>query len=386
MAVTKIIPLHARKGTSALNSLSDRIDYIEDEKKTEQGKFISSYMCAPETAAEEFLLSRQQYVLKHTDKVKNGKEVIAYQIIQSFKPGEISPEKANELGYELAMRFTKGKHAFVVSTHTDKEHIHNHIIYNAVDLNADRKFRDFLRSGRAVQKLSDIICLENGLSVIEPKWKQEKKQAEKQEAKKTEQTGDTIHFLIDVERKLSEKGKGYAGWAKTFNAKEMAKTVLFLQENKIESYQSLCEITDQAEEKYNAIRTEIKKREESLDTISALRNQIITYVKTKDVYAEYRKHGYSKSYLENHRSEIELHKAAKRYFDEMGLEKLPRVKTLNEDFQKILEEKRALYREYKSVKDKMKNFEIARKNVETILEIDRKKPKQKQQKREKPTL
>jgi len=386
MAVTKIIPLHARKGTSALNSLSDRIDYIEDEKKTEQGKFISSYMCAPETAAEEFLLSRQQYVLKHTDKVKNGKEVIAYQIIQSFKPGEISPEKANELGYELAMRFTKGKHAFVVSTHTDKEHIHNHIIYNAVDLNADRKFRDFLRSGRAVQKLSDIICLENGLSVIEPKWKQEKKQAEKQEAKKTEQTGDTIHFLIDVERKLSEKGKGYAGWAKTFNAKEMAKTVLFLQENKIESYQSLCEITDQAEEKYNAIRTEIKRREESLDTISALRNQIITYVKTKDVYAEYRKHGYSKSYLENHRSEIELHKAAKRYFDEMGLEKLPRVKTLNEDFQKILEEKRALYREYKSVKDKMKNFEIARKNVETILEIDRKKPKQKQQKREKPTL
>ena len=386
MAVTKIIPLHARKGTSALNSLSDRIDYIEDEKKTEQGKFISSYMCAPETAAEEFLLSRQQYVLKHTDKVKNGKEVIAYQIIQSFKPGEISPEKANELGYELAMRFTKGKHAFVVSTHTDKEHIHNHIIYNAVDLNADRKFRDFLRSGRAVQKLSDIICLENGLSVIEPKWKQEKKQAEKQEAKKTEQTGDTIHFLIDVERKLSEKGKGYAGWAKTFNAKEMAKTVLFLQENKIESYQSLCEITDQAEEKYNAIRTEIKKREESLDTISALRNQIITYVKTKDVYAEYRKHGYSKSYLENHRSEIELHKAAKRYFDEMGLEKLPRVKTLNEDFQKILEEKRALYREYKSVKDKMKNFEITRKNVETILEIDRKKPKQKQQKREKPML
>ena len=386
MAVTKIIPLHARKGTSALNSLSDRIDYIEDEKKTEQGKFISSYMCAPETAAEEFLLSRQQYVLKHTDKVKNGKEVIAYQIIQSFKPGEISPEKANELGYELAMRFTKGKHAFVVSTHTDKEHIHNHIIYNAVDLNADRKFRDFLRSGRAVQKLSDIICLENGLSVIEPKWKQEKKQAEKQEAKKTEQTGDTIHFLIDVERKLSEKGKGYAGWAKTFNAKEMAKTVLFLHENKIESYQSLCEITDQAEEKYNAIRTEIKRREESLDTISALRNQIITYVKTKDVYAEYRKHGYSKSYLENHRSEIELHKAAKRYFDEMGLEKLPRVKTLNEDFQKILEEKRALYREYKSVKDKMKNFEIARKNVETILEIDRKKPKQKQQKREKPML
>lgn len=231
-----------------------------------------------------------------------------------------------------------------------------------------------------------MICIENGLSVIEAKWKKAKDQAEKQEIEKSEQTGDRIHFLIDVERKLSEKGKGYAGWAKTYNAKEMAKTVLFLQENKIESYQSLCDITDQADKKYHALRGEIKKREETLDTISELRNQIVSYVKTKDVYAEYRKHGYSKNFYESYRAEIELHKAAKKYFDQLGLEKLPRVKTLNEEFQKTLEEKRALYREYKSVKDKMKNFEIAKKNVETILEIDAKKPKQKQQKREKPTL
>lgn len=208
MAVTKIIPLHNRKGNSVLKSISDRIDYAENDKKTENGKFVSAYMCAPETAAEEFLLSRKQYLLKNSDVVRNGKEVIAYHIIQSFKPGEITPEKANELGYELAIRFTKGKHAFVVSTHTDKEHIHNHIIFNAFDLEGDRKFRDFLRSGRAVQKISDMICIENGLSVIEAKWKKAKDQAEKQEIEKSEQTGDRIHFLIDVERKLSEKGKG----------------------------------------------------------------------------------------------------------------------------------------------------------------------------------
>lgn len=386
MAVTKIIPLHNRKGNSTLKSISDRIDYAENDKKTENGKFVSAYMCAPETAAEEFLLSRQQYLLRNKEKVNHGREVIAYQLIQSFKPGEITPEKANELGYELAMRFTKGKHAFVVSTHTDKNHIHNHVIFNAVDLNGCGKFKNFYRSDKIVQKISDMICLENGLSVIEPKWKKEKKQTEKCEEKKAEQTGETIHFLIDVEKKLSEKGKGYAGWAKTFNAKEMAKTILFLQDNKIESYQNLCEITNQATEKYHSLRTEIKKREEKLDSISALRKQIITYVKTKDVYAEYRKHGYSKIYLEEHRTEIELHKAAKKYFDEIGLEKLPRVKTLNEEFQKTLQEKRALYQEYKSTKDKMKNFEIARKNVETILDIDRKKPKQKQQKREKPVL
>ena len=343
-------------------------------------------MCTGDCRGRIFIIKKTISLKESSDVVKNGKEVIAYQIIQSFKPGEITPEKANELGYELAIRFTKGKHAFVVSTHTDKEHIHNHIIFNAFDLEGDRKFRDFLRSGRAVQKISDMICIENGLSVIEAKWKKAKDQAEKQEIEKSEQTGDRIHFLIDVERKLSEKGKGYAGWAKTYNAKEMAKTVLFLQENKIESYQSLCDITDQADKKYHALRGEIKKREETLDTISELRNQIVSYVKTKDVYAEYRKHGYSKNFYESYRAEIELHKAAKKYFDQLGLEKLPRVKTLNEEFQKTLEEKRALYREYKSVKDKMKNFEIARKNVETILEIDAKKPKQKQQKREKPTL
>ena len=386
MAATKILALHARKGKTAIQSMKDRIDYAENDLKTENGKYITSYMCSPETAAEEFALSQKIYAYKSADKVTRGQPVIGYQIIQSFKPGEITPEKANELGYELAMRFTKGKHAFIVTTHVDKKHVHNHILFNSVNLDGTGKFYDFLRSGRTVQKISDIICLENGLSVIEPKWKIEKKQAEKQEEKKTEQTGETSHFLIDVERKLTEKGKGYAGWAKTFNAKEMAKTVLFLQEHNIDSYQSLCDITDQAAEDYQRLRTEIKRKEEIFDSISALRKQIITYVKTKDVYAEYRKHGYSKNYLEDHRTEIELHKAAKKYFDEIGLEKLPRVKNLNEEFRKTLDEKRALYREYKSVKDKMRNFEIARKNVETILEIEKSKPKQKRQKRGKPTL
>lgn len=95
--------------------------------------------------------------------------MIAYQIRQSFKPGEITAEEANKVGYELAMRFTKGKYAFIVATHTDREHIHNHIIYNSTALDSTRKFRDFLLSGLAVQRLSDLICLEHQLSVIEKK-------------------------------------------------------------------------------------------------------------------------------------------------------------------------------------------------------------------------
>lgn len=95
--------------------------------------------------------------------------VIAYQIRQSFRPGEITAEEANQVGYELASRFLKGKHAFIVATHTDREHIHNHIIYNSTTLDGTRKFRDFFFSGLAVQRLSDLICLEHQLSVIEKK-------------------------------------------------------------------------------------------------------------------------------------------------------------------------------------------------------------------------
>ena len=115
---------------------------------------------------EEFLLSKREYEQKTGKHPKN--DVIAYQIRQSFKPGEITPEKANKIGYETAMRFTKGDHAFMVSTHTDKAHIHNHIIFNSTALSGDRKFKDFLLSGMALGRLSNLICMENGLSVIAP--------------------------------------------------------------------------------------------------------------------------------------------------------------------------------------------------------------------------
>ena len=104
--------------------------------------------------------------------------VIAYQIRQSFRPGEITAEEANRIGYELASRFLKGKHAFIVATHTDREHIHNHIIYNSTALDGTRKFRDFFFSGLAVQRLSDLICLEHQLSVIEKKPYRERQKRE----------------------------------------------------------------------------------------------------------------------------------------------------------------------------------------------------------------
>ena len=139
MAATRLMALHLNRGKTLAACLADRIDYAENPDKTEKGTLISSYQCDPRTASEEFLLSKRIYTQKTG--LTRG-DVIAYQIRQSFKPGEITPEDANRIGYELAMSFTKGRHAFIVATHTDRAHIHNHIIYNSTNLDCSGKFRN----------------------------------------------------------------------------------------------------------------------------------------------------------------------------------------------------------------------------------------------------
>ena len=203
MAATRLIALHVNKGKSVAQCLADRTDYSQNAAKTNNGEFISSYECDPKTADEEFLLSKRQY--QHITGRQQKNNVIAYQIRQSFKPGEITPEEANEVGYELAMRFTKGKHAFIVATHIDRAHIHNHIIYNSTSLDCTRKFKDFFLSGLAVQKLSDRICAEHGLSIITPKPYRERTQRTLFPKKQSER--DLLCAAID--QLLREKPKDF---------------------------------------------------------------------------------------------------------------------------------------------------------------------------------
>ena len=165
MATTRIMPLHIGKGRTVGKAIQDIIDYVENPEKTDGGRLISSYQCDSRIADAEFLLSKRQYLAK-TGRRRGADDVIAYTIRQSFVPGEITPEEANRLGCELARRFTKGNHAFIVCTHIDKAHIHNHIIWNSTTLDCTRKFRDFLGSGRAVRRLNDTICIENGYSIV----------------------------------------------------------------------------------------------------------------------------------------------------------------------------------------------------------------------------
>ncbi len=447
LAATRLIALHKNKGLTVAACLKNRTDYIENPDKTEQGQFVSSYACSALTADEEFMLTKRQYDLVNGRRQKS--DVIAYQIRQSFRPGEITAEEANKVGYELAMRFTKGKHAFVVATHTDRQHIHNHVIFNSTALDGTKKFRDFFFSALAVQRLSDLICLEHQLSVIEIKPYRERQKrtlyppkesnrdrlcrvidsvldekpkdyedflqkleqqgyevkrgkytsvkgarqkrfirfrtlgtgysedeikavlegkAKHQPYQKKQAKEQPFQLLVDIQEKMAEgKSVGYKKWATKFNLKEMSKTLLFLQEQKISSAEELQERAAEATERYHAMGDSIKAAETRMAEIAVLRTHIVNYARTRPVYDAYRKAGYSKRFLEAHREEITLHKAAKAAFDEPGLKKLPKAKDLSIEYAALLKKKKEAYPDYRKARDVMQELMKAQKNVEMFF-------------------
>lgn len=172
MATTNIIPMHMNKGKTLLQSLSARTGYVMNPDKTDDGLLISSYECDPSSVDLDFLLAKEQYRTITGREPKRGKDVIAYHLRQAFYPGEITPEEANKMGYDLAMQFTGGKHQFIVATHIDKAHVHNHVIFNSTTLDCTHKFNNYKDSSETVREMSDRMCLEKGYSVItEPEEK-----------------------------------------------------------------------------------------------------------------------------------------------------------------------------------------------------------------------
>lgn len=166
MATTRLMTRHTGSGMTIMETLKDGFDYGKNPDKTRNGDLILAYECDPATADAEFLLSKAKYKAITGREQKRENDVLYYQIRQSFPPGETDPETALKISYALAMRWTKGRHAFFVVSHADRPHPHCHIYYNSTSLDCTRKFRDFIGSARAVRRLSDRICFENGLSVI----------------------------------------------------------------------------------------------------------------------------------------------------------------------------------------------------------------------------
>ena len=456
MATTRIMPLHIGKGRTESKAVSDIIDYVENPQKTDNGRLITGYGCDSRTADAEFLLAKRQYIAA-TGRVRGADDVIAYHVRQSFKPGEITPEEANRLGVEFARRFTKGRHAFVVCTHIDRSHVHNHIIWSAVNLDCERKFRNFWGSTKAVRRLSDTICIENGLSIVEDpkphgksydKWLGDQAKPSHKEllrqaidralAQKPvsleellsllEQDGFTVHrrgrtisigaegwgnnvrfdrlgdgytlndllavlsgqkehtprkkttpqaappkvnLLVDIQAKLQAgKGAGYARWAKVFNLKQMAQTMNFLTEHNLLEYAELAEKASAATAHHNELSAQIKAAEKRMAEIAVLRTHIVNYAKTREVYVAYRKAGYSRKFRDEHESEILLHQAAKNAFDDLGVKKLPKVRDLQAEYARLLEEKKKTYAEYRRSREEMRELLAAKANVDRILNME----------------
>ena len=410
MATTRIMPLHVGKGRTESRAISDIIDYVANPKKTDNGRLITGYACDSRTADAEFLLAKRQYIAA-TGRVRGADDVIAYHVRQSFRPGEITPEEANRLGVEFAKRFIKGNHAFVVCTHIDKSHIHNHIIWSSVSLEYDRKFRNFWGSTKAVRRLSDTICIENELSIVEnPKphgksynkwlgdqakpsgWEKAalmdslgegygledlravllgKKAHTPRKKIVTQAEPPKVNLLVDIQAKLQAgKGAGYARWAKVFNLKQMAQTMNYLSENNLLEYAVLEEKAAAATAHHNELSAQIKAAEKRMAEIAVLRTHIVNYAKTREVYVAYRKAGYSKKFREEHEEEILLHQAAKNAFDEMGVKKLPKVKELQTEYAKLLEEKKKTYAEYRRSREEMRELLTAKANVDRVLKME----------------
>ncbi len=454
MAATRVITMHVNKGKTVAQCLADRTDYALNPEKTDNGQLVSSYECNPDTVDGEFALSKREY-FQITGRTQEN-DIIAYQVRQSFKPGEITPEEANAVGYEFAKRFTKGNHAFIVCTHIDKKHIHNHIIWNSTNLDCNRKFRDFWEMAKAVQVLSDIICIKHKLSVIDkPKkhgksynsWLGEnehisnrdylKKAIDKAFAKNPKSydefiaslredgyrvvpgkhltfshprqkknirarslgvgyserdiqaviIGNKVHspkakkkryektnLLSDIEKMInSGKGAAYENWAKKFSAKQIAKSIIFLKEHNFANYDEFEKSVKVKQKRYSELSASIKSAEKRLSEIAVLKKHIINYSKTKDIYVGYRKSGYSKKYLAEHEADILIHKAAKKAFDELKLDKLPTIKRLNSEYAELLSAKKANYAEYVKLQKEVKEMLLHKQNYEYILGLESEK-------------
>jgi len=456
MATTRLMPLHSGKGRTVAEALGRVTDYVKNPEKTDGGELITAYQCNPSIVDQEFLFAKRQYAVI-TGREQKDNDVIAYHLRQSFKPGEITPELANKIGYDLAMSLTKGKHAFIVCTHVDKRHIHSHIVFNSTSLDCTRKFRNFWNSSFAVRRISDMLCLENGLSVIaNPKpsrgnygtWLGEDKpttvrgqlerlidtalghgckdfdsflaalKAEGVEVKwgkhlafkipngkqflRCDSLSDDYteaaimerisgkrvvapkaktaapakaNMLIDIQARMQQAhSPGFEHWAKIFNLKEMAKTVMYLQKNRLTDFAELEKACDAASRKFNSLTDRNKTISARLKEISELQRHIGTYSKTREVYVQYRKLTGRKQakFYEQHTSEITSCQAAKRYFDSLGLKKLPSIQSLKQEYAALQAESWKISPALKEARMKMIELLTAKNNVERILGVTEK--------------
>ena len=425
--------------------MSKAIAYILNPEKTDEKLLVSSYGCASETAAREFEWTRKIAEQKGMNPVR----IIARHVIQSFEIGEVTPELAHEIGKQFADEILGGKYEYVLTTHIDKDHVHNHLIFNAVDFVDYHAYKSYKRIYYDMREVSDRLCKENGLSVIPPSqnkgmsykeyteakrgtsWKQKLKQTIDrlvitakdyddflrlmQEAGYEIKTGKYISFRAEgqerftrsktigenyTEERIKERiagrtprrnrrqtvpkgisligdiqerirlidSKGYEYKAKLTILKEAARTLNYLTENNLLQYADLEKKVEDVHSSYNRTGKELKGVEARLREVQPLIKNISNYQRLKPVYDAFQKAKDKPGFKAKHEAELVIFEAARSTLLAMqGDEKLPSLKTLQAEQQRLLEEQQRLYDERAKLKKEVKKIETIKSNVDTFL-------------------
>ena len=425
--------------------MSKAIAYILNPEKTDEKLLVSSYGCASETAAREFEWTRKIAEQKGMNPVR----IIARHVIQSFEIGEVTPELAHEIGKQFADEILGGKYEYVLTTHIDKDHVHNHLIFNAVDFVNYHAYKSYKRIYYDMREVSDRLCKENGLSVIPPSqnkgmgykeyteakrgtsWKQKLKQTIDrlvitakdyddflrlmQEAGYEIKTGKYISFRAEgqerftrsktigenyTEERIKERiagrtprrsqrqtvpkgisligdiqerirlidSKGYEHKAKLTILKEAARTLNYLTENNLLQYADLEKKVEDVHSSYDRTGNELKGVEARLREVQPLIKNISNYQRLKPVYDAFQRAKDKPSFKAKHEAELVIFEAARSTLLAMqGDEKLPSLKTLQAEQQRLLEEQQRLYDERAKLKKEVKQIETIKSNVDTFL-------------------
>ena len=425
--------------------MSKAIAYILNPEKTDDKLLVSSYGCASETAAREFEWTRKIAEQKGMNPVR----IIARHVIQSFEIGEVTPELAHEIGKQFADEILGGKYEYVLTTHIDKDHVHNHLIFNAVDFVDYHAYKSYKRIYYDMREVSDRLCKENGLSVIPPSqnkgmgykeyteakrgtsWKQKLKQTIDrlvitakdyddflrlmQEAGYEIKTGKYISFRAEgqerftrsktigenyTEERIKERiagrtprrnrrqtvpkgisligdiqerislidSKGYEYKAKLTILKEAARTLNYLTENNLLQYADLEKKVEDVHSSYDRTGKELKGVEARLREVQPLIKNISNYQRLKPVYDAFQKAKDKPSFKAKHEAELVIFEAARSTLLAMqGDEKLPSLKTLQAEQQRLLDEQQRLYDERAKLKKEVKQIETIKSNVDTFL-------------------
>ena len=448
MAVTKIKPVKS--------TLKKALDYIQNPDKTDGKMLVSSFGCSPETADIEFEFTIAQALERGNN--------LAHHLIQSFEPGEVDYQKAHEIGKQLADAVTKRKYAYVLTTHIDKGHVHNHIIFCAVNFVDYHKYNSNKRSYYGIRNMSDRLCRENGLSVVAPQkgskgksyaeyiaektgnsWKgklkiavdalipqvssfeellsrlqaagyeikpgkyvscrapgqerftrlktlgadyteeaiRERIEGRRTRTAKAPKAERGVSLLIDIENSIkAAQSRGYEQWAKIHNLKQAAKTLNFLTEHQIRQYEDLTAKIEEVQTESEKAGDALKEMEKRLADMAVLIKNVFTFQKTKPAYDTYRKARNKERYRAAHEGTVILHEAAAKALKAAGISKLPNLAALQTEYEKLQEQKEALRADYGKLKKQVREYDVIKQNIDSILRQPREPEREKGKERE----